>query len=855
MKKILSLVILSIVLFCGFSISLSAQAGSVLTLDKGSFRLEQTNALGGVNIDPIGKDLSNRACFRLKLHLDRMTPEDIRQVEVKVLGGNVVLMKREVASGGNGLILEMTARPETRFYIKHPSLGESNTVTISPEADKVYLMDGWADQKLTIVVSCAKAGADVWLDGVYRGKTGADMTLSVKDVMAGPHTVKIQSGEDTAEQQIEVTSDKVYFNIELKSAAHLQQFVVFNVTPADTLVIFDGTPIRVNSGTASKRVKFGTYSYTVSAKDFHTYSGSVTVNDMKNKSIVKVDLKPAHGWISITGTSADGSYVYLADELIGQAPLKTDRLASGTYSIRLIKDLYKSYETTVTVTDGNVTTISPVLQADFARVTLSVDNGAEIWVNGEHKGSGSWTGDLATGSYLVECRKANHRSTSDNINVSADMPSRRITLKAPSPINGSLSISSAPDFAEVYLDGTHIGQTPLYLPETLIGSHTLKLSKPGCADWTGNVNVAEGQIAEINATMQSLSVQESNAHLSVADILTDKNYVCKLGTGETLQQADNEAYKLIVAHFVEIYKNRGSQTYDLMHKLCTEITGKLVISDEVGSCKIIRYINNNDFIHRLNNLIDNVDSPLKLGNFKEDTQDFASSRETITVNGVSFDLIKVECGTFTMGATSEQGNDAQSDEKTHKVTLSDYYIGETEVTQALWQAVMGSNPSRFKGSSNPVEYVSWYDCQEFIRKLNSLTGRTFRLPTEAEWEFAARGGNKSKGYKYAGSNSIDDVAWYDSNSGSMTHAVKTKSPNELGIYDMSGNVWEWCQDWYGSYSSNAQTNPAGPSNGSYRVSRGGSWYRSARYCRVSPRSFNSPDIGGYGKGLRMVLVP
>ena len=136
MKKILSLVILPIVLFCGFSISLSAQAGSVLTLNEGSFRVEQTNALGGVNIDPIGKDRSNRACFRLKLHLDRMTPEDIRQVEVKVLGGNVVLMKREVASGGNGLILEMTARPETRFYIKHPSLGESNTVTISPEADK-----------------------------------------------------------------------------------------------------------------------------------------------------------------------------------------------------------------------------------------------------------------------------------------------------------------------------------------------------------------------------------------------------------------------------------------------------------------------------------------------------------------------------------------------------------------------------------------------------------------------------------------------------------------------------------------------------------------------------------------------
>lgn len=802
MKKILSLVILPIVLFCGFSISLSAQAGSVLTLDEGSFRLEQTNALEGVNIDPIGKDRSNRACFRLKLHLDRMTPEDIRQVEVKVLGGNVVLMKREIASGGNGLILEMTARPETRFYIKHPSLGESNTVTISPEADKVYLMDGWADQKLTVVVSCAKAGADVWLDGVYRGKTGADMTLSVKDVMAGHHTVKIQSGEDTAEQQIEVTSDKVYFNIELKSAAHLQQFVVFNVTPADALVIFDGSPMVVNSGAASKRVKFGTYSYTVSAKDYHTYSGSVTVSDMKNKAMVKVDLKPAHGWINVSGSSAEGAYVYVADQLIGQAPLKTDRLASGTYSIRLIKDLYKSYETTVTVTDGNVTTISPVLQADFARVTLSVDNGAEIWVNGEHKGSGSWTGDLATGSYLVECRKANHRSTSDNINVSSDMTSRRITLKAPSPINGSLSISSAPDFAEVYLDGIHIGQTPLYLPETLIGSHTLKLSKPGCADWTGNVSVAEGQIAEINATLQSGAPVTFTSNASGAQIYLD---------GVLLGPA-NGTYDVAFGSHTAMCRVPGK----------SDITKTINVSQSGGDRSVA----------------------------------FASGRETITVNGVSFDMIKVEGGTFTMGTTSEQGNDAHYSEKpAHQVTLSDYYIGETEVTQALWQAVMGSNPSLFKGNGNPVEKVSWNDCQEFIRKLNSLTGRTFRLPTEAEWEFAARGGNKSKGYKYSGSNIIDNVAWHANNSYSKTHAVKTKSPNELGLYDMSGNVLEWCQDWYDSYNSNAQTNPKGPSSGSNRVLRGGSWHNVAMFCRVSIRDYNSPDYRYSNFGLRLVLVP
>ena len=235
---------------------------------------------------------------------------------------------------------------------------------------------------------------------------------------------------------------------------------------------------------------------------------------------------------------------------------------------------------------------------------------------------------------------------------------------------------------------------------------------------------------------------------------------------------------------------------------------------------------------------------------------FGAARETITVNGVSFDMIMVEGGTFTMGATSEQGSDAYSNEKpVHQVTLSDYYIGETEVTQALWKAVMETNPSYYKGDRNPVKNVSWDDCQEFIRKLNSLTGRTFRLPTEAEWEYAARGGNQSKGYKYSGSNTLSSVAWYTDNSSSQTHAVKTKSHNELGLYDMSGNVYEWCSDWYGSYQSSTQTNPQGPSSGYNRVLRGGSWYDGARYCRVSRRNCNSPGSRSDGYGLRLVLVP
>ena len=181
-------------------------------------------------------------------------------------------------------------------------------------------------------------------------------------------------------------------------------------------------------------------------------------------------------------------------------------------------------------------------------------------------------------------------------------------------------------------------------------------------------------------------------------------------------------------------------------------------------------------------------------------------------------------------------------------------IGKTEVTQELWEAVMGSNPSEFNGSNLPVENVSWEDCQTFIRKLNALTGKNFRLPTEAEWEYAARGGNNSRGYKYSGSNTVSNVAWYKDNSSSTTHPVATKAPNELGIYDMSGNVEEWCNDGYGDYTSASQTNPTGPNSGSDRVYRGGSWFYYAFACRVSGRGYtDETTLRGSDFGLRLVL--
>ena len=216
------------------------------------------------------------------------------------------------------------------------------------------------------------------------------------------------------------------------------------------------------------------------------------------------------------------------------------------------------------------------------------------------------------------------------------------------------------------------------------------------------------------------------------------------------------------------------------------------------------------------------------------------------------EMVLVQGGAFIMGCTYEQGSDCYDNEKpNHQVTVSDFYIGKYEVTQRQWIEIMSNNPSNFKGDNLPVENVSWNEVQEFITRLNERTGQHYRLPTEAEWEYAARGGNQSKKYKYSGSNMILDVAWYADNSGSKTHPVGTKQPNELGIYDMSGNVWEWCYDWYGDYSSSSQTDPIGASSGSYRVNRGGSWGTDAGSVRVSDRYSIAPDFRYFSIGFRL----
>ena len=487
-----------------------------------------------------------------------------------------------------------------------------------------------------------------------------------------------------------------------------------------------------------------------------------------------------------------------------------------------------------------------------------------------------------THTYKIECKLYHAESGSVTVNE------KTVIEKSLRPNFGYINISTSPEQgAKVFVDDDYIGESPITTDKLASGMHTVRVMKEMFKMKEQSFTVNDGQTTNANITMVANFVTLTVNTDADAEIYVDEEYKGKgRWTGRVSEGLHNlEARK---------QNHRSSKTsVDLVlgeNKTITleapkPINGSIEINSSPMEANI--YIDGKNYgttpnyineiligTHELKLEKQGCAPITKTINVKEgetlsvneklvsqqttvnrqQASGNAGGNETFTVNGVSFTMIKVDGGTFRMGATSELGGDADSDEKpVHSVTLSDYYIGETEVTQELWKAVMGSNPSDFKGSQNPVEKVSWHDCKEFITKLNRLTGKNFRLPTEAEWEYAARGGNKSKGYKYSGSNTIGNVAWYWENSSSATHNVKTKSPNELGIYDMSGNVLEWCEDWKGDYNSGSQTNPTGPSSGSYRVSRGGSWYDYARFCRVSFRDYGNPGSGYYSLGLRLCL--
>lgn len=497
-------------LFLVASTTMYAQGGSTLVLDESSFAPVNQNAITGLNIDPIAKDRSNRECARVKIHVTRMTAEDIAGISVRTVGGNILVMRKEIAAGGNGIIVEMTARPGVRFYLHHDIFGESNVVTLDLEGNKEYKIEAWCNLFQTITVACDRIGAGVFLDGRYKGVIGDQGVLVIPDVTTGLHQINVADSSDEASMSIEVTRSNVYFSIVLQDSASLQQFVLFRVDPADATVELDGSVLPVNDGTASKMMRFGTYKYRVYAPRYHPAEGTVTVNSTEHRSEVDVILKPAVGVMEITDNqSVNGADVYVDDEYIGKAPLTTSRLSSGSHKIRFVKPMYEPYEQYITIYEGKTLAISPELEADFVKVTLKAVPGSEIWVNGVYKGVDSWTGDLAKGACRFEVRKAGHRTAYLSRDLNSTSPIT-IDLPAPEPVYGQLVIDSTPAIAIVEISGMNPRETPVFISKMLVGTHEVRIKKNGYQDYVTTVTVSEGKTAEIKASLKKGTTSSSS---------------------------------------------------------------------------------------------------------------------------------------------------------------------------------------------------------------------------------------------------------------------------------------------------------------------------------------------------------
>ena len=522
-----------------------------IEIDAASFTPVQTDAISGVAIDKISKDHSNRECARIKMRINRMTAAEIGELSVRPRGGNVEVMKCVVAGEGNGLIIELTAKNPTTFYITHPRYGDSNEVSLSLEGDKEYRINAELCLLQAIVVESNIEGADVYIDEQYKGQTNENFKLTVNDMMRGEHSLRVVSGTLYTEQTINVTGTDIHFKAIINQEGEKSHWVVFTIAPTNALLEIDNQNVMLSSGVGQTRLRNGSYTYSVSAKDYHSEQGEFIVKDSKfEKSIT---LKRAFGWLNIESTTElSGAEVYVDNERIGTVPIKNHQLKSGTHNVRIIKQMYKTYTGSFNIVDDTPLNYKPVLEPNFANVTITTATGASIYIDESYKGIGTWSGKLEAGSHVLEARKEGHRKTLREVVISPENSDQRYTLPDPEPIYGTLTVISTPPVAKVLVDGVEIGSTPIS-HEVIIGKHNVTVKKDGYNSQTLAVTVEEGkeETKQVNLTAKTTTSTTTKTTTSSSYTSTTPSYygsnsssAAKVAMTNTKQRKKVEGFNL-----------------------------------------------------------------------------------------------------------------------------------------------------------------------------------------------------------------------------------------------------------------------------------------------------------------------
>ena len=471
-----------------------------IEIDAQSFAPVQQGALTGVAIDKIQPDHSKRPCARIKMRINRMSRADIDKLSVKIVGGNIALMRREVATEGNGLILEMTAKEQTRFYLHHDKYGDSNEVTLNLEGNKEYRLEAELRLQQTIIINAGVEGADVYLDGEYKGLTNSISEITIGDVSLGSHVVRVQQNSLQREMNIEVTPANISFRVELNTAQSRPQWLVLKVEPKDAMVLIDGNVCPADAqGIVQRAFPNGTHTYTISAKDYHTESGTFVIAGEKIQR--NITLRPAYGWLSIPESEIlNGATVYVDNTLLGTVPFKSDKLASGQHSVLIVKELYKNAEASITISDGETYTYTPTLVANYGTVTINAGGEFDIYANGKLLGRSPWSGNLTADSYIFEASKEGYEPSSVTHAVASGTALQSIDIPAPKAILGYITVVSSPAMATVMVDGKTIGTTPL-TEGVVVGKRKLSIAFDGYDTIEKDILITKDCNEEINVAL------------------------------------------------------------------------------------------------------------------------------------------------------------------------------------------------------------------------------------------------------------------------------------------------------------------------------------------------------------------